>query len=220
LVGRHVLVLAIRRGIETAGNAGVAPMTVGPVHFWFPFVRHQRGRSMLRTLILATCTAIGLGATSFALAQDAATPPATGELCATPASASASPVGVAMATAVHVPGAQEGPAASPTLLYPCGTPEGTAATSESEVVEVVMVDIDFQPEALTIPANTDLTLHLPNEGTIPHNFKIDDPEVFSGDVASGASADLTLNLPPGSYEYYCTIPGHRPAGMVGTLTME
>jgi uncharacterized cupredoxin-like copper-binding protein len=73
---------------------------------------------------------------------------------------------------------------------------------------------------LTIPANTDVMLHLPNEGTIPHNFKIDDPEVFSGDVAPGTSVDLILNLPPGSYEYYCTIPGHRPAGMVGTLTVE
>ena len=86
--------------------------------------------------------------------------------------------------------------------------------------QVEMIDIAFRPNELTIPANADVNLHLTNQGVIPHNFKIDDPEIFSGDVAPGASVDLTLNLPSGAYEYYCTIPGHREAGMVGALTVE
>jgi len=96
----------------------------------------------------------------------------------------------------------------------------TDRTAVATGVTVEMIDIAFRPNELTIPANADVNLHLTNQGVIPHNFKIDDPEIFSGDVAPGVSVDLTLNLPSGAYEYYCTIPGHREAGMVGALTVE
>jgi uncharacterized cupredoxin-like copper-binding protein len=36
---------------------------------------------------------------------------------------------------------------------------------------------------------------------------------------SSTSAALT-NLKPGTYHYYCTVPGHREAGMEGTLTVK
>jgi uncharacterized cupredoxin-like copper-binding protein len=36
---------------------------------------------------------------------------------------------------------------------------------------------------------------------------------------SGGSRTLTLNLKPGTYTFYCTVPGHRAAGMEGTLTV-
>ncbi|HET7055983.1 MAG TPA: hypothetical protein VFI12_05935 [Thermomicrobiales bacterium] len=82
---------------------------------------------MHRTLIVVAIAALGLGAGGYALAQDAGTPAAT-ELCATPGAGpsgtpAASPVAVAMATAAAgVPGANVGPAPSPTLLYECATP--------------------------------------------------------------------------------------------------
>jgi uncharacterized cupredoxin-like copper-binding protein len=36
----------------------------------------------------------------------------------------------------------------------------------------------------------------------------------------GGSKSLTLNLEPGTYKFYCTVPGHRQAGMEGTLTVR
>jgi uncharacterized cupredoxin-like copper-binding protein len=36
----------------------------------------------------------------------------------------------------------------------------------------------------------------------------------------GGSKALTLNLKPGSYKFYCSVPGHRMAGMEGTLTVK
>jgi uncharacterized cupredoxin-like copper-binding protein len=39
-------------------------------------------------------------------------------------------------------------------------------------------------------------------------------------VFTGGSKTLTLTLKPGSYTFYCTVPGHRAAGMEGKLTVS
>jgi len=82
-----------------------------------------------------------------------------------------------------------------------------------------MVDIAFQPNALTIPANTDVTISLPNTGATAHNFSIDQLNI-SVDVQPGQTGSVTINAPAGSYQFYCNVPGHKEAGMVGTLTVQ
>jgi plastocyanin len=37
---------------------------------------------------------------------------------------------------------------------------------------------------------------------------------------SGSSKTLALNLKPGTYKFYCSVPGHRQAGMEGTLVVK
>jgi plastocyanin len=39
-------------------------------------------------------------------------------------------------------------------------------------------------------------------------------------IFQGGSKSLALNLKPGTYKFYCTVPGHRQAGMEGTLTVK
>ena len=58
---------------------------------------------------------------------------------------------------------------------------------------------------------------LPNEGVTLHNFAIDELEI-NVDIAPGATEEVVINAPAGTYEYYCNVPGHKAAGMVGTLT--
>jgi uncharacterized cupredoxin-like copper-binding protein len=72
---------------------------------------------------------------------------------------------------------------------------------------------------VAIPANTDVTFDLPNDGAAPHNFSIDELGV-SVDIAPGETKQVVINAPAGTYEYYCNIPGHKEAGMVGTLIVE
>jgi plastocyanin len=38
-------------------------------------------------------------------------------------------------------------------------------------------------------------------------------------IASGSDS-TTVNLKPGTYHFFCTVPGHREAGMEGTLTVK
>ena len=49
----------------------------------------------------------------------------------------------------------------------------TAEQTPAGTVKVVSFDIYAEPEEFTIPANTDVTLALPNEGVTLHNFAID-----------------------------------------------
>jgi uncharacterized cupredoxin-like copper-binding protein len=65
---------------------------------------------------------------------------------------------------------------------------------------------------------TIVTITLPNEGVTLHNFAIDELGV-DVDIDPGATQQVTINAPAGTYEYYCNVPGHKQAGMKGTLTV-
>jgi plastocyanin len=120
-----------------------------------------------------------------------------------------------------VPGGEEAASPAPvTGESPVGTPAGGGGEAAGGPIEVDMVDaLAFDPPEITIPANTDVTIHAVNSGALPHTFTITDV-ADTGEVAGGASADVTVNLKPGEYEYFCAIPGHKDAGMVGKLIVQ
>ena len=99
--------------------------------------------------------------------------------------------------------------------------EQAAGEAPAELTEQVVTsfDIYFEPKEVAIPANTDVTFNLPNDGAAPHNFSIDELGI-SVDQAPGTTEQVVINAPAGTYEYYCNVPGHREAGMVGTLVVE
>jgi nitrite reductase (NO-forming) len=64
----------------------------------------------------------------------------------------------------------------------------------------------------------DITIALHNLDAFPHDFTIDELGVKVA-VDANATITETFSATPGVYEFYCSIPGHREAGMVGTLTV-
>ena len=70
----------------------------------------------------------------------------------------------------------------------------------------------------------DVTITLYNPQPFGHLVALDnsDGEQLGGtEAVSEADSQVTFkNLEPGTYTYYCTVPGHREAGMEGTLTLE
>lgn len=99
---------------------------------------------------------------------------------------------------------------------------GTAPPGGGEVIEIPAAEqgLAFAVEEVTAPAG-EITLRMPNPSQIPHNIAVDEPEQQIGDiVGEGGVSEITLDFPPGEYEYYCSVPGHREAGMVGTLIVE
>jgi len=115
------------------------------------------------------------------------------------------------------PDALDGPAAAE---EEAATPDEAATDEATVAIEVSMVDLAFETSEITIAADTDASIVLTNEGAAPHNFCIDDLDIHSETLRAGDNDNLTVNLPAGTYTFYCDIPGHRQAGMVGTLTVE
>ncbi|MGI8644443.1 MAG: PQQ-dependent sugar dehydrogenase [Thermomicrobiales bacterium] len=144
---------------------------------------------------------------------------ATGETGAPAASPQASPEASDATTpmAASPEAAGTTPEAGATTPEAAGSPQ--ASGSSPTDVTVVSVDIDFNPNEFTISANTDVTVTLPNEGSGPHNFSIDELGI-DVDIAPGETKTVTINAPAGTYTYYCNVPGHRAAGMEGTMTVQ
>jgi plastocyanin len=73
------------------------------------------------------------------------------------------------------------------------------------------------------------TIEMPNTSGVTHNIAIEAGE--HGATAAGATlgaspftskttASVKVTLKAGTYTFFCEVPGHRPAGMYGTLTVK
>lgn len=81
-------------------------------------------------------------------------------------------------------------------------------------------DIEYSQAPSTAPAG-EVTVELINEGAIVHDVAIEElDDTVVATAPGGQTASGQVALEPGTYTYYCTIPGHRAAGMEGTLTVE
>jgi len=68
-----------------------------------------------------------------------------------------------------------------------------------------------------------VTVDFNNPQGLPHDVAIEDSsgkEVGKTELVAGEETSTTVDLKPGTYTYYCTVPGHREAGMEGTLTVK
>lgn len=86
---------------------------------------------------------------------------------------------------------------------------------------VSMTEYAFGPDALDVRQGETLTVE--NEGSIVHNLTVIDGNeelAATPDVEPGGSAELTVDVDPGSYEMVCTVPGHEDLGMVGEFRVE
>lgn len=140
-------------------------------------------------------------------------------------------VGLVIAVlAVGVAGTVAGAAGTRELHQWDEHPEEHAADHESEegeegAVEIapdalvfVAIDLDFADAPATAPAG-EATIAIDNQGAIVHDVTIDELGIHVG-AGGGEVAQETVALEPGTYTYYCSVPGHRAAGMEGTIEVS
>lgn len=92
--------------------------------------------------------------------------------------------------------------------------------TDGDSISVSGKEFAFDPSELTAPADVAFTIEFANEGTIEHDFTIDalTTKIL---VKAGETGEAELTgLAAGTYDFYCSIPGHKEAGMVGTMEVK
>jgi len=110
------------------------------------------------------------------------------------------------------------------------TSEGEKEAEGGSAGSASAVDIEADPSGnLAFTSDTatakagKATVNFTNESPVPHDVKIEDEngeEIGGTEVIAEGSDSAEVELEPGTYTYYCSIPGHRQAGMEGTLTVK
>jgi plastocyanin len=68
-----------------------------------------------------------------------------------------------------------------------------------------------------------VTVDFKNPQSLTHDVAIEDSsgkEVGKTELIGEGETSASVDLKPGTYTFYCTVPGHREAGMEGTLTVK
>jgi plastocyanin len=68
-----------------------------------------------------------------------------------------------------------------------------------------------------------VTINFDNKEALQHDVAVADSSgkvLGQTDLVSSGTTSTTVDLQPGTYTFYCTVPGHRDAGMEGTLTVK
>lgn len=129
-------------------------------------------------------------------------------------------------------GDDDGSSASATAEEPAATTEapaddsgsGSGGASGSQVA--LSADpsgaLAYETDSLT-GAGTNVQIAFTNDSAIPHDVRVEDGDgndLGGTDIFTGSSETADLELDSGKYTFFCSVPGHRQAGMEGTLSVE
>jgi uncharacterized cupredoxin-like copper-binding protein len=116
----------------------------------------------------------------------------------------------------------------------------TATLQSATEVTVEATDFAYNPASITVPSGQPVTVTLKNIGAVEHDFVVDKIDVSDVEASesgpaehhqmeqaeydlhffakAGESTVLRFTpLQPGTYEIFCSIAGHKEAGMIGEL---
>lgn len=104
---------------------------------------------------------------------------------------------------------------------PSSSPAPNAAGSSLKLAANPAGQLSYDTKQLSAKAGT-VTITMTNSSPLEHNVTIAQGSTVLGATPTfvGGSRALTLKLKPGTYTFYCSVPGHRQAGMEGTLSVS
>lgn len=87
-------------------------------------------------------------------------------------------------------------------------------------VGVIATEFLFEPKDVKVHMG-EVAFVVRNRGAIEHNFVLEDARGKTvaqiAVIEPGQTGEITATVPAGIYTIYCSLPGHRDAGMVATL---
>lgn len=115
---------------------------------------------------------------------------------------------------------------SATVVVP-STPTSAVATGGVPVTlveevdsSIVFIGTEFAYSPMGTSVEGPFELVFENAGRVIHNLEIEGVSGLLLEANPGRAAAENIQLETGEYVIFCSIPGHRAAGMEGTLTVE
>ena len=101
------------------------------------------------------------------------------------------------------------------------TTRETATTKKPAETKVLVAETEFKIAAAPTALKAgEITFKVKNAGKIPHDLAIKGTADKTELIPAGGTAELKVTLKAGSYELYCTVPGHEAAGMKLSVTVS
>ena len=113
-------------------------------------------------------------------------------------------------------------ASTPASTTPAGGGGGGGGGSTVDISTPSGGDLAFDQKDASAKSGT-VTIDFDNKQALSHDVKVEDSsgqELGGTDLVSSGTATATVDLQPGTYTFFCSVPGHREAGMEGTLTVK
>lgn len=99
---------------------------------------------------------------------------------------------------------------------------GSAGSAPALKIETASSGLAYATESATAKPGK-VTVDFTNVQGIAHDVAIEDTEgevIGQTEIIAEGSDSTEVELKPGTYTFFCTVPGHREAGMEGTLTVK
>jgi plastocyanin len=99
---------------------------------------------------------------------------------------------------------------------------GTAGSASTLDIEAASEGLAYASDTATAKAGK-VTVNFTNPQPLAHDVAFEDSggkTIGKTELATEGSDSAVVDLKPGEYTFYCTVPGHREAGMEGTLTVK
>ena len=129
------------------------------------------------------------------------------------------------------------------LLGACGA--ASTSTPTTQKLTISAKEFAYTPATLEVASGQPVEITLQNTGSVEHDFSINEidlagsptstGEASSGHMMSGMGEQPKLHVAaaaggqgtltftpttPGQYQFYCTVAGHKDAGMTGMLNVK
>lgn len=106
-------------------------------------------------------------------------------------------------------------------LAGCDSGSGLPAVSGPQLakLEVAATEMRYTPSRVAV-GRGEVPVVLRNDGVVVHDLRIEDMPALLLEAAPGTTSTATWSLGKGRYRLYCSLPGHRSAGMEGVLEVR
>lgn len=95
------------------------------------------------------------------------------------------------------------------------------AFADSKKVSIDATEFKYSPQAIELKPGRTLEIVMENNGVLAHNITFSDKDVATETVQSGNQTSVTVTFDKaGEYEFFCSVPGHKNAGMTGTVIVQ